>query len=90
MSFLPGYEFASGRKHIARKYRLLGSGFADAPIRLAAHLTPQSGPQTTDTLNRAYAPTDALTRPGCCREGQQLQCDLQTQLGRMSRRWQVM
>ena len=36
-------------------------------------------------------PTDALKRPGCCREGcEQLQSDLQIQPGRMSRRWQVM
>ena len=33
------------------------------------------------------SPADALKRPGCCREGrQQLQCDLQAQLSRVSRR----
>jgi hypothetical protein len=68
---------------------LLGSGLADAPIRLGAHLTPRPDLEPSIPSTVRMHP-DSLKRPGCRREGRhQLQCDLQTQVGRMSRRWQV-
>jgi hypothetical protein len=69
---------------------LLGSWLADAPIRLGAHLTPSPDLEPSIPSTVRMHPTDSLKRPGCRREGRhQLQCDLQTQVGRMSRRWQV-
>jgi hypothetical protein len=53
-------------------------GLADLPIQRPRTLLPLRG---SPSIHR-------LKRPGCWREGrQQVQCDLPTQLSRVSRRW---